>query len=312
MIDTLILVDNDFKIGHLDFSNLENVKKETDEESSLFLYKARLKNFSLHFYDGRMSIIGSLAKYYLGDNLAYHTRRSALNALDDLGDELGLDIRGFRVMRIDIGATLVLDFPIPYYLDCLESSPRYKLKVYSSQTKTFYNGLRTFQFYDKLAQMRSTREPVKEILSDAQLSSKWNYLKVELQLRGRVKQLFGGKEITVADLYDKDIYKKLVDLWHNEYKKIKKKREILDFKFKDGFYTKQLVDSLLCEGLNKVGMSNVLHQIDRHRLNDKIDYLTAYRSKKKLEELENRFGHSSCYLDELDEYMRDVANYDFR
>ena len=193
---------------------------------------------------------GSLAKYYLGNNVATMTRNDIEKAIERMSKELGLDVSNFDVWRVDIGATFLMNHPVCNYLAYIESCSRYKLEKFSTETRQFVNGLRKIIFYDKVKEVLK-KEP-KEIIENLKsngFSETDNYFRYELQIKRRTKKTFGLTEFKARHLYDEKIYIKMIELWKREFFKVKKKREIMDFQSDGQIKPRDLKESLASIGL---------------------------------------------------------------
>ncbi|OUN77986.1 hypothetical protein B5G09_03955 [Alistipes sp. An54] len=93
-------------------------------------------------------------------------------------------------------------------------------------------------FYDKIKESSYRKDRVPEGYSDRYL------LRYELRLKNHVNRMFGVDKITVPMLYDVQFYRRIVDFWKGEYRKIVKVNEYE-------------IDIEGCKGirdLNKMGM----------------------------------------------------------
>ena len=93
-------------------------------------------------------------------------------------------------------------------------------------------------FYDKIKESSYRKDRIPEGYSDRYL------LRYELRLKNHVNRMFGVDKITVPMLYDVQFYRRIVDFWKGEYRKIVKVNEYE-------------IDIEGCKGirdLNKMGM----------------------------------------------------------
>ena len=307
MIDTLVMGTNEFDIGSFDLNNLENVK--TVETNGIMWYSGKLGKFDIVFKTDYIKATGSLAKYYLGNNVATMTRKDIEKAIEKMSNELCLDVGSFDVWRVDIGATFLMNHPVCNYLAYLESCSRYKLASYP-ESKMFMNGQRTLIFYDKVKDvLKKESKAVIEQLKQNGFRETDNYFRYELQIKKKTRKTFGLTEFKARHLYDEKVYIKMIELWQREFFKVKKKREIMDFKSDGQIKPRDLKESLACVGLEKLGKQELIALIERKYYSGEIQKQDYYRIKNMFSEIENKFGTKSEYIEELEKEVNNRAKY---
>src|SRR5690625_4486715 len=107
-----------------------------------------LKNLSVHVSERGVSIIGSLAKYYLSDNMQTLRRQDTEQAIQKLSDDLYLPLQEADVSRIDFAHNFIMQYEPEIYYPCLGDSQYFK-RFTQPESLRYENGNRTKLFYDK-------------------------------------------------------------------------------------------------------------------------------------------------------------------
>lgn len=178
-------------------------------------YFGHLKNLKIIIGPDFISISGSIAKYYHGNNLQNFTYDDTLNALDEIQYEIGLSLLGASITKLEFARNLVLDNPCTDYLELLGIKGRYKRNdMYET---TLYHNLkcRTICTYDKIAEMKYKRVKIPEAFVNL------NVLRFEVRFQKDIKrQIKYDNKIRVKDLYSKKLYSRFEEYCNNEYMKI--------------------------------------------------------------------------------------------
>jgi hypothetical protein len=307
MIDTIVLASNNFDLGSIDLNNVEDLK--TAETNGNICYSGKLDRFNLNFWPGHISARGSLSKYYLGNNVETMSRKDVEKAVEQMSNNLGLDVGNFDVWRVDVGATFRMNHPVSNYLAYLESCPRYTTATYP-ESRMFRNRQKTLIFYDKgIEFLKKESKEVKRQLQSRGFRETDNHFRYELQIQKKTKMNLGLREFKAKHLYDEKVYTKLIELWKKEFDKVKKKREIMDFQTEGLIKPKQIKESLACVGLEKLGKQEILEMIKRKYYEGEIKKPDYYRMKSMFEQMENRFGTKSEYIQELEQEVNNRARY---
>ena len=319
MIDTLHIFMEREQITEKMLNQLDNLERnkviqdvsmQTFSNSGIIRKQGMLKGIKLSWGENSIKLKGSLSRYYLGNNLDYLEIDSTKDAIDQLCEDLKINIGDFKVTRVDMAATINMQYPVLNYLEHLESLSNHKKIQYGNETIYFKNTLRTFQFYNKLLQMKKKpgRKKTFNILREAQLSIEDHYLRVELQLTKKIEdQLKMDQKLKVRDLYNPTIYAKLVNCWYKYFTKVKTKRKILDLKQNENITSSVFIKYLAAYGYSKLCNDKVRRLVER-KYKDK-EYNTYYNIQKDINKLENRFGFESKYIRELNEEIKGIADY---
>ena len=71
-----------------------------------------LQNLRVSISDSGVGVKGSLAKFYLNDNLQQLTRQDSQRAIELLSDTLQVPVSRAIVSRLDVAHNIMLDHPI--------------------------------------------------------------------------------------------------------------------------------------------------------------------------------------------------------
>lgn len=175
---------------------------ETRHADGTTLYEARLGRLKLRATGARLTIGGgSLAKWWRGNNFNALTAADTREALDALGDILGLDVGRARVTRLDVGvvARLTRD-PREYFtrMGSMEGMARaqYPTSVYY-QTR---DGSRVVNLYDKTIEARRHGDTIPDDWRGA------NAIRVEARYLKHVAAQLGRRDLRASTLADTAFY----------------------------------------------------------------------------------------------------------
>lgn len=175
---------------------------ETRHADGTTIHEAWLGRLRLRATDARLTIGGgSLAKWWRGDNFHALSPADTREALDALGDILGLDVGRARVTRLDVGvvARLARD-PREYFtrmgvMDGMERA-QYPTSVYYQAR----DGSRSMALYDKTIEARRHGDTIPDDWRGA------NAIRVEARYMRHVAALLGRRELRASTLADKAFY----------------------------------------------------------------------------------------------------------
>ena len=221
MIDTVtMMVEGQPDLEFLS-SKLDSFEKIYNYRSRRAVFRGNLRNMHFKIYPHGIKINGSLHRYFMGDNLGVFTLDEVRTAFDQLTMESQLNIRDAQIWRFDMACNLKMNQPISTYLELFERGKprgRYKKAEYSGETAKFMNGYRTVQCYDKVAEMKSRKQPIPEDLQDE------NILRCEVQYKRRVSKQF-NTPVTPGILCDDTFYSHAIDKWETEFLSIRFRRK---------------------------------------------------------------------------------------
>ncbi len=79
-------------------------------------YSGHFKGFRINQDIDGVRIAGSIPKYYAGSNVKALTRHQEKEAFKKLEDETGLSLKNAKVIKLEVGDTLLVKNPPPLYL----------------------------------------------------------------------------------------------------------------------------------------------------------------------------------------------------
>lgn len=258
----------------------------TDSDTGEFKEtRGRLKNLIIKRKRNTIIIIGSIAKYYFGNNLDMLSLKSTEEALKKLSDELKVPFEKAYVTRLEFGANLILEYPIYLYLECLLSKRKYIKRTYPD-TVQFTQTIKALSFYDKLEELKINKENI-------------NVLRYEIKLHKQIGKILKWGKVKVSDLYDPIFYKMLKKRWLNEYKTISKKKKLLIIKRESITNLKHLKNTLCSIAIHFYGIHKMMQLINS--LNGAVSKQTKYN----LNEAIYKFSKNSSLFEEV-ELIRDL------
>lgn len=201
--------------ANIDIHELSGGFEGTNVETGECWRRGAIRNLQVRRKCDFLSVSGSLAKFYFGNNLMMHTRSSAARALNDVARIFEVPLSSMNVARIDIGVNVDLDFPIAEYLSRLGSSGRYVRDVFGSgETVRYRMSARAKTFYDKITEMRKRRAPIPEEWKNK------NVLRFELRFLSKLRNQLRVAPITAATLVDETFYEHVRGRLYPEFENI--------------------------------------------------------------------------------------------
>jgi len=242
-----------------------------------------------------------------GSNFYTLSKEEVRRYLIRLQRDLGIDIFKGIIRRLDLQSTLKMIYNPASYFEVL-GKHRYLIKsnilgstlYYNSKSKTKY---KTLLFYDKFKK-EGKNTPLKFIDG--------NYLRYEAQyynkfLKGIAKKL--SKEIlTVQDLFDDEIYNKLIGYWYEDFEAIYKEQKTM---FNANNINKPSdIDKLLAsEGIKSIGsVEQVYKMIDAGLLMANKEPSFKSKVKCRVKDIANskKVIIKTPFLDELESKIKEV------
>lgn len=221
-----------FEIGEGIFQTLSiyltNAKEIIDRETGEVKTIGFIANLRVMVNESGMSVRGSLSRFFHHDvdngkhgNLYPLNRHDTQRAIEMLSLKLGgVPIQKAKVRALEFGAWMPVRFPVAEYLKRCGNYPR--LERFQFKAETLYyrhkgkNQPKTLCLYDKKADAKAKGYELPQGFEDC------NLLKYELRFNGSIgKQLKWG-EVTGKTLYDRGFYKRLINIYQQEFAKIVK------------------------------------------------------------------------------------------
>jgi hypothetical protein len=307
MYDTINLSLPIEKINANDFSrilgNLTAITEHKKIDGQEYII-ANLKNMKVYLSGQKVSLKGSLAKYFLPDNFHTLTRSDSKRAIEQLSDELHLPMNESIVKRIDFSENFLMNHkPESYYIYLGDSHHYNRL----TQEKSLYysNSLRTKLFYNKIAESKYKRLDIPEVWSCQ------NVLRYELRFLSRLPKQFNVSEVKAEMLSDERFYISLFDRWHSEYQSINKINSF-NFNFSNMNSPKDFMKQLQLYAISNIGQDRIMAEIEHLRASKKFDKPEYYsRLKKDIKQICSlpKLTESSELIDELDKKINDSKRF---
>jgi hypothetical protein len=236
---------------------LKNVHEHKSQHGNPY-FTGNLDNLFVSTRNNKVTVNGSLCKYFHSNNIVNLSRSDTKQALEKLQDELQFFFHDSNVARIDVGCCIELEYHVKEYLSILDHFPRFQRLVQPSSVY-FKNGQKQICFYDKIAELRSSGS----LRSFPTLAGR-NILRVEDRYMRRVTNQF-KRTVKAKDLYDEVFY----DLVNMELKKnVIKIHKIKTVKpMKKSMTSKDYDDFLIASHIAEHGEDKILRMIDNNKDN---------------------------------------------
>jgi len=254
-----------------------------------------LKNIKVFINDFRVSLKGSLSKFYFDDPLKLMNRQETKEAIEKLSDCLHLPMHLAKVSRLDVTRDLEMKYPAENYYKCLGTAQYYN-RLRQAKSLSYVNGIRQVFFYNKIAELKA-----KKIEIPQEQRGK-NIMRLELRFMKHVsKQL--KTEVYAHTLYDEVFYQKMLDRWYTEYTNIYKiktpKPKLEDIKSVTDFVE---YSALMYWKEQLGGQINTLNLIDQLKALEAFDKPEYYsRLKNKIKKVSEKYSKNTTdpLLEEL-------------
>lgn len=272
---------------------LENLTAH--EKKDQIYYSGTLENLRIYVSERGVSMQGSLAKFYLNDNIQTLTRQDSERSICKLSDELHLPIHKANVSRIDFAHNFIMKYQPEVYYQYLGESQYFKRYI-QPESLYYKNGNRTKLFYDKPSETKNRGSAIPEIWSDK------NVLRYEIRYRRRLNKQFKEPEIKAGTLYEESFYIKLVKRYVSDYQSIHKHSEFI-FDTDKMSTPKDVKDQLALIGLMAIGKNRFPELVEEWREKDILRKPEYYsRVKRDMRELAKKYQakDSTPLIEELD------------
>lgn len=309
MVDTVHLKVPREDLGAIGVENIADMltspKHEVDEDGLICL-KGRLGQSCRVFYkEGKeLYIKGSLAKYYLDNNIQTLTRSDCMQAIQKLSDSLHLPIDKAKITRLDISTNLVVAHRPETYFPYLGES-RYCQRLTQPSAVYWQNGIKTKLVYNKIEEAKSKKVAIPESIKDQ------NLFRFEMRYTKRVNQSLKRPDIRANLLADERFYIQLVNSWVDEYNAIDKYHQIKLDKTKmktpkDFFY------QMAMKQIQSMGQNSAIEYVEELRAENVFPKPEYYsRIKREIKDMFSKAdeSYSTDLIDELNKKVNQVKSY---
>lgn len=283
-------------------SNLSNLKHNTTKTYEY--YTGNLFNFFISCSETMLSITGSLTKFYFDNNIQVMTKDEIHNAIIKLEAVLGFSLDNFKITKLDIGVTFLMDYSVHSYLDSLTKIPRYKKIIYPGESITFKTvKTKALSFYDKIEESMSKQKSKRVVMENDYKDM--NLLRYELQIK-QVTSVCG--KTYGRDLKNDIFLRKVLNLWQSEYQKIEINKEILNFEEIETNKPKDFFDSLGFSKIDDIGKEKIDKLLLKKYKSGEIKQSSYFYMQNKIKDSKNQFTYTNKYIEELENKIDDFCN----
>lgn len=253
-------------------AKLTNQTTSNNATTGLY-FRAKLDNLIISINNNRISVSGSICKFYHGSNLYSLKRKDVKLAIEKLSDELHLPMHLATVTRLDIAQNIRLAQPVSLYMPYLGFAKNYE-RLEKGKNVYYERRDRKLGFYDKNKEAKKFKENIPSQFAGL------NLLRYEVSYLRDTKKQF-KTELPISLLSDERFYTETVKRWRNEYSAISKNREINLTAPGYNIITnhKELAYIALIEKLG--GERNALEQIQQQAKSGQFDYMKILRAKSQ-------------------------------
>lgn len=258
--------------------HLTGFTEHQKEDGRVYISGGLGNTYKVNISDQGVSLKGSLAKYFLPDNLHTLTRSDSARAFEKMADELCLPIDRAKVTRIDFAQNFLMRYEPEAYYPYLGECQYYKRL---SQPKAVYwsNGNRTKLMYNKVAEAKKKGVVLPDVWSGQ------NVLRYEMRYTRRLPKNLQQHEITASTLQDEKFYMALVKRWIAEYEAIHKLNQInLDYTEMNS--PKDFMKQMALMQIRQIGQHKAMDLVEDMRAKGAFDKPEYYsRLKREIREL---------------------------
>lgn len=291
MYDTLHLYLNRERAGGADLlaliPHLLQGLTESSKEGRYFV-SGNFHNLRVTVSDQRLSIKGSLSKYYLGDNIQTLTRQNTQRGIERLSDELLLPLGDASLTRLDFGHNLIMKHEPEVYFAYLGES-RYFERYRLSDSLNYKNGSRMQVFYDKVLESKSNRVEIPQVWQGQ------NVLRFESRYSKRIEDQLKHPDITVSTLYEEQFYIGLIRRYFEDYEAIQKVI-VNPFDYPSMKTPKDFYDQLILIQLQSMGQPKAMEIVEEMKALNVFPSPEYYSRLKR--DIKKRMGGSKAEISE--------------
>lgn len=289
---------------------LSKAKEQIDHDTGEVCTFGSLEGLKVSVYAGRISIIGSLAKYLYPNNIYPLDRHTTAQAIEKLSDILHLSIADAKVTGLEFGTQFIMTHPVESYLSKLGDMP--KLERCHFDVGTLYykhkgkQQPKVFCFYDKKADAAAKGMVLPDGFADA------NLLKYEMRLNGRLPQQLGVPDVTASTLSEKLFYRLMMKRYQESYFSISKYNQMKTDVMSDIKTVSDAFDVFVARLISQSGQTQTdgfMEELKEAKVFD--DRKCYYRLKKRIQEVATKAGASVSdeLIKELDDEIKNVGAY---
>lgn len=289
-------------------NRLQGAKQTIDVETGEVKSFGHLGGLRVSVYESGLYVVGSLAKYFNGGNIYTLNRKDTEKAVLRLSDELGVDISSAKITGLEFGDAFVMKYPVEEYLKRLSSMPR--LARNQQEHSLYFQGRgleqpKSVVFYNKGVELMKKKEPLPDDLRGL------NLLRYELRFKNRLPQQIGWPEVTASTLYDREFYRKMLNLYQQSYFSIMKRKTMRLSALREVKNPKDAFDCLVGMLISQTDPKQIEDFIGDLTTGTNLDRVQLYRLNKMVERVstKGRLMEQDELIAELDNHIRNVGVY---
>ena len=229
---------------------LKNAREEYDEDTGIVTKYGKIGSMRVRIFPSGFSFVGSLPKFYFGDNLHGLSLQDTAKAFERLSDKLHIKMDDARVTQMEFGCNFIMDNPVSDYLYRLGTIPRMSRCTYEEESLCYRQKSKNKEiaFYDKMKEANSKKTRIPEEFAGT------NLLRYEIRDKGRLSRVFNVPEVTVSTLKQENFYSKVWQRYRDTYTSIQKKSlDSFDMKKNECVTVKEAYNMYLGELAKKAG-----------------------------------------------------------
>lgn len=258
---------------------LEEATESTNRETGEVWSRGKLSNLKVTVSMAGVSIKGSLAKFYFPDNTYTLDRAQTKEAIEKLSDALSLPIDKAKATRIDFSTNFVMKQPAKLYFDMLGDCRYYNRQQATAHTLYYHlkglNCIRSMCFYDKAREVKAHGGNLPNVFVDE------NLMRYESRWCTRLPKQFKVTEVTGATLYDRMFYRKVLQMWGNNYFSINKRQQLNSDTMGNIRTVKDATDYICAYALGKLNPDEVAHLLDELKAGKVFKHQEYYTQLRK-------------------------------
>ncbi|MBK8501196.1 MAG: hypothetical protein IPL46_02755 [Saprospiraceae bacterium] len=274
------------------------------EDGSVCISVTLGNTFKVNISERGVSLRGSLAKYYLYDNLHTLTRSDSARAIEKMSDDLCLPVDRAKVTRIDFAHNFLMRYEpevyYPYLGDC-----QYYQRFSQPRSVYWSNGNRTKLVYDKVEEAKKKGVALPDVWRDQ------NVLRYELRFIRRLSNDLQQPYITASTLTDEKFYMVLVRRWIAEYEAIHKLNKI-NLNLKNMNSPKDFFRLMAFTKIVEIGQNTAMELVEEMRAKGAFEKPEYYsRLKREIRDIckSPELTEPSDLITELDKKISNVGRH---
>ncbi|MEO9884320.1 MAG: phage/plasmid replication protein [Balneola sp.] len=264
--------------------NLYN--SEQRDNGDYIYYTGHLKNLYIIVKSFRVTIRGSLAKYYYGNNFKILTRQDTQEAIEKLSKELKIPVHMAKVTQIHFGINIITEAKPNNYYSCLGDCKHFERIPYLNSL-IYRNKNRQIVIYDKAQEAMDKK---------SQIPKEWkglNVLRIEPRYFSRIDCLNNCNPVFGYHLYEENFYEGVRNRIIEHYKSIYKIKKFVPLYNGDGTVNEYLKYSLAARSNERgyITLIDEINMLDDNNFFKRDEY--SSRVKKELKEICNKFSSAT-------------------